>query len=250
MKKLFLVMLFIVCTLSTNAFASWLQIPNTEDWMYLEEGNIPAKNKWICIDTNGDSYAEWYYFDNNGIMLKNTLTPDGYMLNNDGQWVVDNVVQIQQIATKSSKIDTTNMQITTSSERKRDLKANIVSKQGVDIIDVVKIGSKTWANALKMSYNDSFLKANSGICNTLEMEVGIKNYNEELNYQMTIFVNGQELETIDDFSSEPEELSFEFDSNSEIMITYNCTSESGTYVSSDSKNLYINKGTFIKRTEE
>ena len=39
--------------------------------------------------------AECYYFDWNGYCLLNTVTPDGYRVNENGAWIVDGVVQVQ-----------------------------------------------------------------------------------------------------------------------------------------------------------
>ena len=36
---------------------------------------------WNLIDGN------WYYFDGSGKMLRNTITPDGYYLNSNGEWI-------------------------------------------------------------------------------------------------------------------------------------------------------------------
>lgn len=42
----------------------WLKLPNAE--------------------TSGDT---WYYFNESGEMLKNTVTPDGYVLDESGRWI-------------------------------------------------------------------------------------------------------------------------------------------------------------------
>ena len=52
---------------------------------------------WQWIDGNGDGVAECYYLNPNsdgtkGRLIKNGMTPDGYAVNENGQWIVDGVV--------------------------------------------------------------------------------------------------------------------------------------------------------------
>lgn len=50
--------------------------------------------EWQWLDHNNDGIAECYYMEN-GMPLTNTITPDGYQVNEAGAWVVDDVVQTQ-----------------------------------------------------------------------------------------------------------------------------------------------------------
>lgn len=57
---------------------------------------------WMWIDDNGDGIAECYYFNpmsdgTRGKLYKSTKTPDGYQVNEKGQWVVNNVVQTKLV---------------------------------------------------------------------------------------------------------------------------------------------------------
>lgn len=52
--------------------------------------------EWQWLDHNNDGIAECYYMEN-GMPLTNTITPDGYQVNEAGAWVVDDVVQTQTI---------------------------------------------------------------------------------------------------------------------------------------------------------
>ena len=73
---------------SSTAFAGqWKQENST--WKYQNDDGSYVTNNWQWID--GKSYC----FDSNGNMYANTTTPDGYTVNGDGQWVVDEVVQTQ-----------------------------------------------------------------------------------------------------------------------------------------------------------
>jgi len=64
----------------------WKQKNGT--WQYVKDASGAVySNGWHWID------GKCYYFDANGNMLSNTSTPDGYYVNEDGQWVYQNVVQ-------------------------------------------------------------------------------------------------------------------------------------------------------------
>lgn len=58
--------------------------------------------QWQWQDVNGDGISECYYYDDNGNMLTNTTTPDGYIVDSNGAWVVDGVVQTQGSASGNS----------------------------------------------------------------------------------------------------------------------------------------------------
>lgn len=106
-KKTFLtavVAMVMTTAMSMTAFAgSWQQ--NSTGWWYQnDDGTWPA-NIWQWNDGNGDGTAECYYFDGNGYMLVNTVTPDGYMVNGDGAWIVDGIVQMKQVGTDAKNSD-------------------------------------------------------------------------------------------------------------------------------------------------
>lgn len=56
---------------------------------------------WTWIDDNGDGVSECYYFQEvsdgkRGRLYKGTTTPDGYTVNEKGQWTVNGVVQTKK----------------------------------------------------------------------------------------------------------------------------------------------------------
>lgn len=63
-------------------------------WWQNDDGSYPV-NCWQWLDGNQDGISECYYFDGNGYMLANTITPDGYQVKGDGAWTVDGTVQIK-----------------------------------------------------------------------------------------------------------------------------------------------------------
>lgn len=62
-------------------------------WWWKRIGGVYPVHTWEWIDGNNDGLAECYYFDENGYMLANTTTPDGYIVNADGAWVENGIVQ-------------------------------------------------------------------------------------------------------------------------------------------------------------
>ena len=67
-------------------------------------------NGWQWMD-DGNNLAYCYYFDENGYILTNTTTPDGFVVNEDGKWVTDTglvqggVVQVKYIDPWGNMID-------------------------------------------------------------------------------------------------------------------------------------------------
>ncbi len=55
-------------------------------------GTYPVSS-WRWIDDDGDGVCQCYCFDEDGYLLTDTVTPDGYRVDGDGAWVVDGVVQ-------------------------------------------------------------------------------------------------------------------------------------------------------------
>ena len=51
------------------------------------------KSCWQWLDLDSDGIYECYYFNVLGHMYKNGTTPDGYKVNENGEWVVNGVVQ-------------------------------------------------------------------------------------------------------------------------------------------------------------
>lgn len=67
---------------SFSAFADWEQVGT--QWKYKDEvtdGYVASQ--WIESTTEK---GLWYYLDENGVMAVNTTTPDGYYVNDKGEW--------------------------------------------------------------------------------------------------------------------------------------------------------------------
>lgn len=107
MKKSFVKVLSYAAALCmlipSTAFAGqWKQEGST--WKYQNDDGSYITNNWQWIDGNGDGVSESYYFNENGYMLTNTVTPDNYTVNADGAWTVNGVVQTQGQSTATNPV--------------------------------------------------------------------------------------------------------------------------------------------------
>ncbi len=97
MKKIVIAILTTLFTfsMSINTFAAGWQ-KNSTGWWYDNGNGTWLTNTWEWIDGNNDGVAECYYFNNEGYMLENVITPDGYTVNADGAWTVNGVIQTRK----------------------------------------------------------------------------------------------------------------------------------------------------------
>lgn len=109
MKKrlatLFLSGAIAISTLSTVFAGTWLQ-DHVGWWYQNDDGTYPA-NGWHWIDGNNDGNAECYYFNEVGYCLINTTTPDGYMVDVNGAWIVDGMIQTKVVTAVPAAVTTT-----------------------------------------------------------------------------------------------------------------------------------------------
>lgn len=82
-----------VFLLSGTAQADWVKGESKNAWWFDFGNGDYFKSSWQWIDGNQDGIAECYCFDENGWMYENTTTPDGYIVNENGAWTVNNIVQ-------------------------------------------------------------------------------------------------------------------------------------------------------------
>lgn len=98
---------------SSNGFKAWYYF-NAEGYMNSGWFTDRDGNTYFLHDQNdsraGSMYTGWnwingkcYYFQNTpdpnrpvGSMIKNGMTPDGYMVNENGEWIIDGNVQVKQ----------------------------------------------------------------------------------------------------------------------------------------------------------
>lgn len=84
--KTTLIIVLIILTFNTFALS-------IKDNRYYYNNKDYYKSCWQWLDLNNDGVYECYYFNVLGYMTKNSTTPDGYIVNENGEWIVDGVVQ-------------------------------------------------------------------------------------------------------------------------------------------------------------
>ena len=88
MKKLHLFLATITISLFsciTSFAGQWQQ--DSYGWWYQTDDGTYLNNGWVD--------GKCYYFSPDGYCLQNTQTPDGYMVDENGAWVIDGIVQTQ-----------------------------------------------------------------------------------------------------------------------------------------------------------
>ncbi len=75
---------------------------DSNGWWYQKDDGTWYNNGWQWVDGNNDGVSECYYFTNNGYILTNTTTPDGYQVNAEGAWIENNVVKTQGTASEKT----------------------------------------------------------------------------------------------------------------------------------------------------
>lgn len=93
MKVFMTASLFIVLSANLVFASGWTKGISKNAWWYDFGNGDYFKSSWQWIDGNQDGIAECYCFDENGWMYENTTTPDGYTVNENGAWTINNVVQ-------------------------------------------------------------------------------------------------------------------------------------------------------------
>ena len=71
--------------------------PNDTIWWYDYGNGTWTSDGWYWIDGNHNGVAECYYFDAAGWLLAGRTTPDGYLVDKNGAWIVDGIVQTRGV---------------------------------------------------------------------------------------------------------------------------------------------------------
>jgi hypothetical protein len=121
----------ISASMCSTSFAAWMSDGNGW-WFDNGNGTWPA-SCWLWIDGNQDGQAECYYFQQNGYIMLNSTTPDGYIVDANGAWVADGVVQKRYTTVSTNnnnnKVSTTNNNKTSNTTKKDKKKKEEKSSQ-------------------------------------------------------------------------------------------------------------------------
>ena len=102
MKRIFKCLIIIlICFISINSYATQLVYSR----IYYDKDNYYISS-WQWLELKNDGIYECYYFNVLGHMYKNGTTPDGYQVNENGEWVVDGIVQRKSSVEIKELIDT------------------------------------------------------------------------------------------------------------------------------------------------
>ena len=100
-KRVLLASAVLSLSMSIQSFAGAWVLDSNGWWWKRDDGSWP-QNKWEVIN---DVY---YYFGNDGYMLSDTWTPDGYYVDHNGAWVQGLVGEKTETQNAASMFDLTN----------------------------------------------------------------------------------------------------------------------------------------------
>ena len=138
------------------------------------------KSCWQWIDLNNDGLYECYYFNVLGHMYKDGTTSDGYQVNENGEWVVDGVVQRKsgievkdlidaKIATVSSTYNTKNYVIIDVKKDFAEELDNFIEEKVFDVRNYIV--SKDVDKKLLVDLQGQYIKNLNNIYNTYYKQV-------------------------------------------------------------------------------
>ena len=81
--------IILVVLMATVAFSFWYNYEKVGGIIWLNDDASYPKDGWIFLDDNNDGIGTFYYFDKNGKLLVDTITPDYRVVNEKGQ-LIDN----------------------------------------------------------------------------------------------------------------------------------------------------------------
>lgn len=89
-SNIFILMLTIsVFSISTVGFSFWYLYDKINGYIWLNQDASYPKDGWYFLDDNDDGRGSYYYFDKDGKLLMDTITPDYRVVNEYGQ-LIDN----------------------------------------------------------------------------------------------------------------------------------------------------------------
>lgn len=160
MKKAF-VTIGIAAVLSmasyVTAFAGWEQMGTA--WKYQNTDGVYLANTWAWIDGNNDGIAESYCFDGNGNLYVNVTTPDQYIVNENGAWTVNGVVQTMVVGGEQDTQGQSNSESNSQNNNQQNTdNVQQPANTGVSIWDDPGVSSSTGYSTTDEGYFSGGLK--------------------------------------------------------------------------------------------
>lgn len=145
--QLFALTWLLSISISSAAYAgNWKQ--NDNGWWWQDADKSYPVSSWEWIDSDRDGTAQCYYFDENGYLLTDTVTPEGYTVDENGAWIEDGI--IRQRAANPSAANTMNQKGLELYES-ADLKSSELP--GLDVNADVLMNVSYWGFELPISIN-------------------------------------------------------------------------------------------------
>ena len=113
------------CIIVSVHAGTWIRDTDKTSWRYALGSDNYYKNTWQWIDGNKDGVAECYAFDADGWLYTNTKTPDGYDVNLEGAWVVNDVIQTKSLSELSASVKTEYKKTSDNYSSKNVYKSNL-----------------------------------------------------------------------------------------------------------------------------
>ncbi|MDO5564522.1 MAG: hypothetical protein Q4F88_04770 [Eubacteriales bacterium] len=99
--SIFLCMAFSICSFADENEDAAIELASfksdgTGYFWYMPDGSSLTYG-WHWLDSNHDGIDECYFINENGHKLINTITPDGYKVDTNGAWIINDVVQLKYV---------------------------------------------------------------------------------------------------------------------------------------------------------
>ena len=211
--------MLMVLSMNITSFAAGWQKNSTGWWYGTNADNTTwHANGWQWLDGNNDGVAECYYFDGNGYMLANTKTPDGYMVDGNGAWVVNGAVQTKAAAGTG----TTNTAVANGNYDPAHPLANVVDTWNLRLVNQASAGKSitlypigTWnVHALLTNQMDKYVAHTPGVSTNpitgSQMYITEEDYNKSVEIEQTLYnwfcnwLNGMDFQNMSEMDKAKE----------------------------------------------
>lgn len=255
MKKIISIFLFIII-LTNNVYAEWIYSDITKCWYYLDTTKKQFyADGWYDIyekDDKNTNKMYSYYFNKYGCLLVNTTTPDGKIVNSNGELVENGQVKVKtKIPTENkTNIDNPTDDKVLVNASGRSLKNYILDKNNVDIETEKVINGQKKSNVIVFKGNGSYIQINTKKYNKINLKIEKdKSFNNNVDYELKVMINGYEEDVIQlDSSINEMDYELKYKINDEVDLVMNYEAEQESLLSSSYK-LYITSGRMSKYKE-